>query len=498
MSVKGTKTGISEDRFFYCEEYWDGDNICPKDSLIALAIIGARYAINIVHAKELVGSVLSNCNDLTLNVHLAVKYVQSAYLCEFSEQEVSWPLLFGGWWPTYQDGLDASILWRTGDCIADFAYWCCRTSIKRDYSLSTHATMAFSRKYNMSLISKPKDPDVFISLKPFFGTKKCLKDYYSLVSRNARDMKRKYHKLFIMRNKKFNNFVKGKEECPSVLMGYIRRHPRTVIIPGMDGVRYTKDGFLRRKPTVGVKIDSTMAALRGLVNQGIISCDIPGFISRSEFKLHLCGITAELEYDLLPIAAGGAPVSIMSNFIPGVKRLYEEHNLFIVGIDDSDTTMTLTKHWEYLPFPLVLLQRCQTTIDKYVSVPAMSLDTSSWWFKAVMGDQISEEDAYDWGSYHEEIPTAEPLTDSSFEEMLRTLLDSVNLSAFRARIIPLNPKDKVGGSENNTGSTTVIDGKLYLQTLEGSWIPAATEDNTTSFWDQDPSDEEEVATFFWD
>jgi hypothetical protein len=60
MSVKTSKTGISCDRFFYCEEYWDGDKILSKESQCTLALLGAKYAINVVHAKELVNAILQS------------------------------------------------------------------------------------------------------------------------------------------------------------------------------------------------------------------------------------------------------------------------------------------------------------------------------------------------------------------------------------------------------------------------------------------------------
>jgi hypothetical protein len=495
MSVKGTKTGISEDRFIYCEEYWNGEEIEPKDCLFSLAILGAAFAINIVHAKELVGSVLMTSPDITKNVKKAVAYVQEKFIPEFSDQEFQWPLLFGGWWPCKQDGLDCSLLWRNGDCIADFAYWCSRIKHKSNSQLNDTATMAFSRKYHMELLNKPTNPSIWLSLKPLFGKKKCLKDYYSLISRAPREIKRKYHHLYLARRKMFNDFVTGKKECPSVLYGYIRRHPNTIIIPGMDGVVYSRVGNVIRRPRLGLNMSGVMGILSSMVHQGYISCDLPRKITGSEKQLHTLGITEEMKYGHVPMSDQGLPLSAMQFHMPGLYDLWASHGLYVVRIDDNDDPYELSKHWQYLPLPLVWLIRIRTVRSRAPptdAVPLVNEDTALWWFKAVTGQQIGYD--HDWDRYIDEDYEEPEVDDSDFLEFLKRLLDSVNLSDFKAKVIPW-PKDK--DRSFNGDEPVVIDGVLHYQTSGGSWLPVTSDEPSSSFWDNQ-EDDEEIVEYFWD
>jgi hypothetical protein len=493
MSVKGTKTGISNDRFIYSEEYWDGNNILPKDVLFSLSILGAKYAINVVHAKELVGSILMSCNSLSNEVAKAVREVQSCFVPEFSDQEYRWPILFGGWWPTYYEGLDASILWRTGDLIADCAYWASQVSITEKPKLKESATTTLGRVYDLRALTPPEDPGVIMNLKPLFGNRKTLKNLYALLSRAPRDLSRKYQKLYLKRREVFNDYITARTELPSVTKGYIRRHPNTIIVKGMEGVQYTYEGFMMR-PHLGKAVDSFEAKLRYWANQGWISAALPTKVSLSEKRAHAIGITDEFKYDFLPVAKGGASTFALTTHVPGLQKLWFEHKLFVAAIDDDDEQHTLSRHWEYLPVPLLWLYRLDTAV-RVQRVQPICLDTAQAYFSLIVGQNVSPDVFIDWEHAEESEYYEPPIDDGEFESMIRTLLDSVNLSNIRAKLVPAGripvlERDLYGGPSDSGGIP-------YIQVSEGAWIPANSEQRSVSFWDN-PDSDSEMPEFPWD
>jgi hypothetical protein len=495
MSVKGTKTGISHDRFIYAEEYWNGTCLESKDVLYAMAILGAKWAINVTHAKELVASILASCRTVSHPIHRAVVEVQSSYMYEFSDQEYRWPVLFGGWWPTYRAGLDASIEWRNGDLIADCAYWASRARVQVKSRLKDHATMTLSRRYHMQLISPPDDPAVLINLKPLFGNKKTIGNLFTLMSRSPRDTARFYKELYLKRRRLFSDYLSGKVEMPSVLNGYIRRHPNTVIIPGMDGVSYSRDGFVVTHPRLGKEVDSFEASIRYWVNQGWIDASVPTRIGHSEVRAHAVGITKEFAYDFLPVAEGGSSLFLLTHHVPAVQDLYYMHGLYIRSVDSQDYQLSITRHWDYIPIPLLLLYRLDTAINKNTALPPISLATSTAYFRSIVGMNVNTRLASTWDPDEEPDAAELPLDDCEFERLLKTLLDSISLANFKARIRPA-ALEQVGEVLN--GAVGPSDGTVqYILKSEGSWVPARTDQYSTDFWDQ-PASDEDMPQFPWD
>jgi hypothetical protein len=478
LSVKGTKTGISIDKFIYAEEYWDGSKLLFKDMLFCMSLIGARFAINVVHAKELVNSILMSCQPFVPKIRLAVKYVQEAYKCEFSEQEVNWPYLFGGWWPCFEDGLDTSIKWRDGDAIADCAYWASRTRIRMNKELKTKATLAYGRKRHMTLTEIPTDPEDLRALKPLFGSKKCLKEYYNLISRAPREIKRKYAQLFLRRRERFNSYMTGKQDCPSVVHGWLRRHPNSVILKTMYGVKYSKVGFLVKQPLLGITIHSTESRLGAMMARGLLTTDKPFPLSKSEKSLHALGITKELAVPFVPVSEGGLPMSHLQFGLRGLVPFYNETGMFIKTIDDDDEQFNYTAHWEYCPLPLVWLLRCESMVRQRPQFPHISPDNASWWFKMVTKVELSVlEDIINWDNVPSTIELIQEDPTDPFAEYVRTLLDAVKIPEFKARIVNLESSFNRESKDDNVQNTTVIDGVLYKETLPGNWIKVQSDAN---------------------
>jgi hypothetical protein len=495
MSVKGSKTAITTDRFIYCEEYWDGDGIIPKDCLFALAILGAKYAVNVVHAKELVNSLIVSAGYFSSNIRKAVIEVQNSYHYEFSPEEVKWPYLFGGWWPCYRDGLDSSIEWRTGDCVADAAYWACRERIKLTKELKTSATLAFGRKRFLTLLEMPTREQDILALQPLFGSKRCLRAYYQLLNRAPREVKRKYHSLYMARQRTFRNFMTGREDMPNVTQGYLRRHPNSVIVRGMVGVQYTSDTWMVSNPRTLICLNSVDAKLIALANQGLISVSLPSKVTPSQKELFCSGITEELKCPRYPMPFSGMPLSFLQGGLKGVFDFYNRTKLGIAAIDDDDGGYQMSKHWLYIPLPLAWLWRISHAVSNVTGVPELNENTAAWWLKATMRRYVDPSEFLDWGESEDPDPLEAIIYNDDFEQKLLELLDSVKLDSIKAKLIPLGSYDPSEITGRNVVTNT--DGLTYVETSAGCWLPTTAEAEQTSFWDE-PDSGSEVGTYLWD
>jgi len=495
MSVKGSKTAITTDRFIYCEEYWDGDGISPKDCLFALAILGAKYAVNVVHAKELVEALIMSSGYFSGSIRQAVIEVQNSYHYEFSPEEVKWPHRFGGWWPAYRDGLDSAIEWRNGDCIADAAYWACQERVRLKKELKASATLAFGRKRNLVLLEHPTKEQDIIALQPLFGSKRCLRAYYQLLNRAPREVKKKYHQLYITRQRVFRDYMSGRRDMPSVTYGYLRRHPNSVIVHGMEGVKYTSEVWMVSNPRTYVKLDSVDAKLIALANQGIISVSLPCSVTGSQKELFCSGVTEELSCPRYPMPYSGMPLSYLQGGLKGVFDFWNRTKLGIAAIDDDDGGYQLSRRWMYIGLPLAWLWRIEHAMAKVPSVPKLTEDTAAWWLKAVMRRNVDPSEFLDWGTQEEPDPLEEIIYHDDFEARLLELLDSVKLDSIKAKLIPLIPDGTRGMKDCNI--ITGDDGKSYREVSAGHWLPVSGDAEPTSFWD-DPESGSEGYAALWD
>jgi hypothetical protein len=487
MIVKSTKSGLSHHKFFFCEEYWDGDYIMSKEVLASLAILGAKWCINVVHAKELVNSILLSLPYMSDIVKKAVSEVVCSYEPEFSDQEHHWPFLFGGWWPTYREGLDASIEWRNGDSAADAAYWACRETAKADKELREEPTLAYSRFKRIRLISVPENQLDYISLIPLFGTKGALKDYYNLMSRKPLDLKRHYYKLYIARRSKYHRIMSGKDPSPDVVEGYLRRHPNSIICKGMNGVKYINSDSWIWRPKVGLKLKSGDAKLSCLAQLGYIEYPQIERCSKSESSLHRLGITEELTYNRIGIGPNGFSQWALSNHLRGLDEFQNRTGLSIESIDDQDSPLPSTKKWEWADtLPLQWIVRLNT-YTRAVPNAFFSELTAPFWVSFI----TKKYKVPDWD---DEDPEPEPdytVDVSSFADELTTflhsLLDGANLQ-LKARIQPLLTAPAVLQGSSYGPAPTDEDGNQLVFLGEGSY--ARAEDLTKSMWDNSSSGSE--------
>lgn len=486
MAIKQSKTGISEDKFFYCEEYWDGEKLLSKAILYALSIIGAKYALNIVHAKELVYSTLMSAGGHVDPLKQAVRWVQEYYSPEFSKDEYRWPYLFGGWWPQYQDNLECSLMWRTGDCIPDAAYWACRERYRKDHSLRLKPTMAIGRKYDLILNEIPETSEEILSLLPLFGSKKALKSYYGLLSRSARDQVSKYRELFHRRQKKFYNILSGKEDCPSVTNGWLRRHPNSVIIRGMEGVKYSTLGAIIT-PKIGFLADEFEGFLSSMIMRGIITARLPKKLSQSELKVHRLGITKEWPLNYYPCPEKGASVGVFQHSIIGVLDFYERTGLFIESIDDNDSIIPSSHKWSWMPVPLTWIIRIDNALRVVPGALPLTEETAHFYLEqvalqhgAVPPDEIS------WGELSDSEDEDPFETVGEFKSFITSILDSIQIDNVRCKLVPLSARlDEHTGAI--IGRTTLEEEEGLIKLAEGSYIDLSA-NNEQDFWDNSTDD----------
>jgi hypothetical protein len=316
------------------------------------------------------------------------------------------------------------------------------------------------------------------------------------MSRAPRDTSRKYHRLYLARQDRFRSFFSGKADVPSVERGYIRRHPNTVVLPAMDGVKYSRNGFIKPEPLLGKSVDNFEAKLRMWINKGLIAATLLSKVSRSEERAFNHGIISDFKFDFLPVAEGGASTFCLANNVLGLQELWFQHKLYVEAIDDDDYQLPITQHWDILPVPLLWLYRVDTAVSKNTNLPPINVDTALFYFKAIVG--VDLETFTEWDQPHAEdnqFIEHHLEAESEFESMLKRLLDSVDLTAFQAKIIPRSRMTDEEGSLY--AAVREIEGTQYVESGEGNWVPVSSSDKPTDFWDQ-PDSGSEIAEFPWD
>jgi len=350
MSYKDTKSGISTNRFVYCEEYWIDDHIDPKDALLAVTLIGAKQCFSAFHAKEYCYSVMLSAEKITLPILNALREVQSCIGFEFHEDEFNYPYLFGGWLPQIKSGLDHSIEWFDGDLKAVAGYWASQTKLPKKGKLSEVPHLTIGRKLGLKLIEEPSDGGNWIDLVPFFGTKKTLERHYRTSVRNPRSVHREYLLMSKLRQQAYQGIMDGSRDARPVYEGWLRRHPSSYIpdnLPILEtGTAYTRVV----KPRMGVKQRSFIHKLLCLRKKGFIDCDAFGIVSNTTIKIMEKGFQDTCPYQYLPIHEKGFSSLIFSEHLKGYQSYYERTGKVIIAYDEQDQPVIETALWGMMPW----------------------------------------------------------------------------------------------------------------------------------------------------
>nr|USW07199.1 putative RNA-dependent RNA polymerase [Plasmopara viticola lesion-associated ormycovirus 7] len=349
MQYKDTKSGITKNRFVYCEEYWIDDHIDSKDCLYTGSIMGAKFALNTFHAKEYVYAILLSAGYISNQMQLAIQEVQSHLGYEFHEDEFQWPFLFGGWLPCIKDGLDHSIEWYNGDLKAQAGYFASRTRLRTKGRLGTKPNLALGRKFGIKLVSEPDDLPNWVDLVPFLGTRRTLERHYRRGQSHPTTILKEYNTLAQKRHESYTNYMSGKYEIPSVMDQWVIRHPNSVWLPSMPGMRFADPLTRVDRPRYGFKDNSLQMKLINLRSLGHIDVRGTGHVSNTMIKLAKAGITDVCEFPYLPMAEEGISTKLLAIQPRGFIPWYEKHGKVPLSLCEDDEPHPVTKLWGYLP-----------------------------------------------------------------------------------------------------------------------------------------------------
>jgi hypothetical protein len=354
MYYKETKSGLSFNQFVYCEEYVRKGLIQSKESLYTLGLFGAKYAVNVLQAKEYVYALSLAAGMVSENMHLVLKDVMATWADEpeFDHDEFTWPFLFGGWLPCIKNGLDESHLWYANnpDFRVECAYWASRVRLPRKGSCSEVPHLALGRHFGVRLLREPEDNENWIDLVPLFGTERTLKRHYRRIGLDPVASAKQYNVLLRLRREHYNKRLKADIESSDPLVGYLDRHPHSRIESWMPGL-VTAPQFSRIvKPDNGFGDEPLFEWLTCLSIKGIVTMDKPAMceIPMSMFKLLSFGVCNKLEYSYLPMPQEAVGWKVLNGNFKGYLEYYEREARCIVSYGEDDRLFPDSSIWPYM------------------------------------------------------------------------------------------------------------------------------------------------------
>jgi len=358
MSYKDSKSGVSSNRFVFCETYWVDDKIADKSMLFATSIIGARYALNTFHAKEYCYAIMTSSSGVTPVMRKALREVQADAGHEFHEDEYNWPFLFGGWLPCIKKGLDHSIEWYDGDIRASAGYWASRARLSHKGSLGSEPHLTLGRKIDIRLVAEPEDIETWMDLIPLLGTRRTLKRHYRLSHSNPKSVAKEYKILQDTRVRLFNSFCEGKKDLPPVYEGWIQRHPKTYWPTVFPYLVSEKAMAISESPKCGLQASTFKSKLIGLQKKGCLSVSFSEPVSNTFVKFSEVGIQFPFTYSKLPLGRSGISTEVLKIQPPGLQDWWERTGQVPLSICEGDEPFKCTELWTFAPWvPLAFIYR---------------------------------------------------------------------------------------------------------------------------------------------
>jgi len=354
MSYKDTKSGISENRFVFCEEYWIDDHIDTKDALFSITLIGAKYCNSVHHAKEYSNALLMSAGELTPLLVSTLREVQTHWGPEFHEDEFNWPYLFGGWLPQIQGGVDTSIRWFNGDLRAIAGYWATRTKLSKKGKLDEKPHLALGRKSNIKLVAEPDDIPDWVDLVPYLGSKRTLKRHFRLAHSAPREISTEYRIMQSHRINMYNGILSGKFEKEDIMKDWLVRHPNSYILDSMPFIQ-TEDSYTCiQGPRYGVRDNSEKMRLLWLQSEKYIEVDHIGVTSSAAKRMAHAGIIERCKYKVIPLGKSGISSWVLSNHPRNFYEFYRRTGKTILSVSDTDQPFKYTNLWGYMPWASLL------------------------------------------------------------------------------------------------------------------------------------------------
>jgi len=489
MAVKFAKSGTSYQSFFYCEEYWLDNRILSKSSLYSLGILGAKYSVNIVHAKDLCYSILMSAPVIDDAIKQALRIVQTHWGWEFSEQEVNWPYLFGGWLPQYRDGLERSIEWYYGDSVSAAAYWCARMRHYKKTKLDVKPHLTLGRKLDAVLVKEPDIPADWADLLPVFGDKKTLKIHFGKLP--ARAVTKRYNLLLKARAERFQDFISGRLETPDIYTNWYIRHPSSVILKTMPGVITSKDYVTLKRPRLGILNPGEVGKIYNMASMGYLTIGTKLStlgVSRSERMLFGLGVTNELKLDKLALPLEGCAMDVLANQYSGLSEFTERTGLAVVSLR-GDPGMEFVSQWCDAPhISLAYVIRIRNNL-RMTNQPIDSQRVRWYADRMFESDKKKPDPVEDWGlSYiDEERKYAHEFAQQLFEQVSDLLSQEEFMDVKRSlgsRLVSrfTNEKSFSGTLEDDLKFALKEDGDLLdgLSPAEDNWM---LPDDGYDIWD---------------
>jgi hypothetical protein len=359
MAYKDSKSGISKNKFVFCEEYWTGFDIDPKESLFVGNLIGARYGCTVFHVKEYCYAIMLSSGRITPNLELALRDTQSAVGYEFHEEEYGWPFLFGGWLPCVKDGLDHSIEWFDGDLKACAGYWASRAKLPKQGNLDSRPHLTCGRNAGITLVCEPEELDDWVDLIPYLGSKRLLKRHYARGQTSPKRVTDEYVRLSRIRQSLYDKYLTGEKELPPVMHKWLERHPNSVWLKHMPGM-VTVDAFsMITNPRLGIPDSSETMRLEMLRAKGLITLNGDSKDRNPEhITLAEAGILSELTLPMIPASRDeGISTAFLALCPPGFTKWFEDNLKCPISLWEGDAPYKPTRLWGWIPY--ASLRTCQ-------------------------------------------------------------------------------------------------------------------------------------------
>lgn len=208
IPVSRSKTGVSEN-FYYLEEYYKDGEFITKDNQTSLAILGAKDAINICHAKAYVNCLIMTQDwPLKEPVKAALTEVITHWGYEFYPLEYTNPYFFGGWITPFSNSLDISLQCQQGlNGEREACYACLAHPSKGEIKLDKYPHLAFGREIGAQLIVE--EPNLKIDWVGLFGNAESLKKHFSNTLNDWKGFFKFWSNAAKLRQERFKNTPEG-------------------------------------------------------------------------------------------------------------------------------------------------------------------------------------------------------------------------------------------------------------------------------------------------
>jgi hypothetical protein len=234
INLKFSKSGTGPGGF-YCEEYLLPDgSLSDKEGLFLCALDSCFSAVNIVHAKQLVNSIVQSAT-VTPAIMVKIQEIISFWGHEFYPEECEAPYLFGGWVTPSIDGMDASICFPRDRTSHDAAYWAVIKSFSTKFIKGGEPFLALGQLLGISVLLD-KGRSNLITSQAF--TLETLDNMYRSGVKDWKWALQEYEKLSRERLRIFAEKSRmGVKRDP--IPGWILRHPGSFVPKDLEGVTWT-------------------------------------------------------------------------------------------------------------------------------------------------------------------------------------------------------------------------------------------------------------------